>query len=191
MALERLHILIVEPSTIIRRGIISILFDIDSIGVDISEVTDIASVKESIEQEQPDIVIINPLHLGIYTHEQLSEYGVKVIALQSFMLNSIQLECYDGVISIVDSPETIEQTLQKLLALKEAPDNTLSAREQEIVAAIALGQSNKEIADKLCISAHTVMTHRKNIASKLKIRNSAGLTIYAIVNKLISLDEIN
>ena len=66
----------------------------------------------------------------------------------------------------------------------------LSQREKEIVAAIALGKSNKDIASELFISTHTVMTHRKNIATKLKIHNSAGLTIYAIVNKLIDINDI-
>ncbi len=52
------------------------------------------------------------------------------------------------------------------------------------------GLTNKEIADCLCISTHTVITHRRNIASKLQIHSAAGLTIYAIVNKLVELSEI-
>ena len=47
------------------------------------------------------------------------------------------------------------------------------------------GLSNKEIADKLHLSQHTIITHRKNIARKLNIHSTAGLTIYAIVNKMI------
>ncbi len=66
----------------------------------------------------------------------------------------------------------------------------LSQREKEIVAAIAYGKSNKEIAAELFISTYTVMTHRKNIAVKLKIHNSAGLTIYAIVNRLIDVGDV-
>ena len=50
--------------------------------------------------------------------------------------------------------------------------------------------SNKEIADRLCLSVHTVITHRRNIARKLQIHSPAGLTIYAIVNKLVELNEI-
>ncbi|MCH5178745.1 MAG: helix-turn-helix transcriptional regulator [Prevotellaceae bacterium] len=66
----------------------------------------------------------------------------------------------------------------------------LSAREQEIVVCVARGFSNKEIADKLCLSVNTVTTHRRNIARKLQIHSPSGLTIYAIVNKLVTLSEV-
>ena len=63
----------------------------------------------------------------------------------------------------------------------------LSAREVEILKHIAQGRSNKEIADILCLSTHTVMSHRKNIARKLDIHSTAGLTIYAVVNGIVTL----
>ena len=66
----------------------------------------------------------------------------------------------------------------------------LSVREREIVVCIVKGMSNKQIADTLCISTHTVITHRRNIVAKLQIHSPAGLTIYAIVNKLVDLSEI-
>ena len=66
----------------------------------------------------------------------------------------------------------------------------LSAREREIIVCVVKGLTNKQIADALCISTHTVITHRRNIASKLQIHSAAGLTIYAIVNKLVELSEI-
>lgn len=67
---------------------------------------------------------------------------------------------------------------------------TLSAREKEIIVCVVKGMANKQIADALCISTHTVITHRRNIAAKLQIHSAAGLTIYAIVNKLVELSEI-
>lgn len=69
------------------------------------------------------------------------------------------------------------------------PDN-LSTREKEIIAAIALGLSNKEVAERLCISVHTATTHRRNICAKLDIHSAAGLTIYAIVNHLVDINQI-
>ena len=66
----------------------------------------------------------------------------------------------------------------------------MSAREKEIIVCVVKGMTNKQIADALCISAHTVITHRRNIAAKLQIHSAAGLTIYAIVNKLVELSEI-
>lgn len=70
-------------------------------------------------------------------------------------------------------------------------DEQLSDREKEIVACVAKGLSNKDIADKLYLSINTVTTHRRNIARKTNIHSSAGLTIYAIVNKLVTLSEVN
>ena len=66
----------------------------------------------------------------------------------------------------------------------------LSIREKEILLHIVKGLSNKEIADTLCLSTHTVMSHRKNIVRKLNIHSTAGLTIYAIVNGIVSLDNL-
>lgn len=66
----------------------------------------------------------------------------------------------------------------------------LSAREIDVLQLIVKGITNKEIADKLNISLNTVLTHRKNITSKLGIKTVSGLTFYAIMNGLISGDEI-
>ena len=70
------------------------------------------------------------------------------------------------------------------------PQLVLSQREREIVACVACGMSNKQIADKLFLSSHTVTTHRRNICSKLQIHTPSGLTIYAIVHKLVKLQDI-
>ena len=67
---------------------------------------------------------------------------------------------------------------------------TLSEREKEIIVCVTKGMSNKEIADHLFLSVHTVITHRRNISSKLQIRSTAGLIIYAIANKLVCIEEI-
>lgn len=64
----------------------------------------------------------------------------------------------------------------------------LSDREKEVIVAVVQGMSNKEIAEHLCISVNTVITHRKHIARKLQIHSPAGLTIYAIVNGLVRID---
>lgn len=66
-----------------------------------------------------------------------------------------------------------------------APGEKLSAREIEILSAVAQGLLNKEIASKYNISIHTVITHRKNIVRKTGIKTIAGLTAYAILNNLV------
>lgn len=67
----------------------------------------------------------------------------------------------------------------------------LSDREKDVLIQVVKGLSNKEIADVLCISTHTVISHRKNITRKLNIRSTAGLTIYAIVNHLIDINNLS
>jgi DNA-binding CsgD family transcriptional regulator len=67
--------------------------------------------------------------------------------------------------------------------------SALSERETEVLRHVALGLSNKEIADKLFISPHTVITHRKNITARLGIKSISGLTVYAILKNIISMDD--
>ena len=66
----------------------------------------------------------------------------------------------------------------------------LSDREKDIIVCITKGMNNKEIADYLFLSVHTVTTHRRNISNKLQIRTTAGLIIYAIANKLVNIEDI-
>lgn len=107
------------------------------------------------------------------------------------------------IISTQNSPTTSNQinpteelsqsieTLNKLISSIQQPitsksSQNLSLREIEVLKLVAMGYINKEIADKLSISINTVLTHRKNITSKLGIRSVSGLSVYAIMNGLIS-----
>ena len=77
--------------------------------------------------------------------------------------------------------------------ISQSSDNVdnLSDREKEVIISLVQGMTNKEIADHLCISINTVITHRRNIARKLQIHSPAGLTIYAIVNNLVDISAVN
>ena len=104
------------------------------------------------------------------------ELFIPAIALEEVQLkNSGKAKYYDNS--------------KKDLSYKEKSE-ILSEREKDIITCVAKGMSNKEIADKLYLSVHTVTTHRRNIAAKLQIHTSAGLTIYAIVNHLIHIEDI-
>lgn len=69
-------------------------------------------------------------------------------------------------------------------------NEALSDREKDVIVALVQGMANKEIADHLCISINTVITHRRNIARKLQIHSPAGLTIYAIINGLVDISSV-
>ena len=103
---------------------------------------------------------------------------------------------YDDLINIYDSPDELKHKLERLNAEEVTPEpeeeeqQTLSAREKEIVVCVVKGMTNREIADRLYLSTHTVITHRRNIARKLQVHSASGLTVYAIVNKLVELNDI-
>ena len=83
-----------------------------------------------------------------------------------------------------ENPQTEEQDGE------DSANDALSDREKEVIVCVVKGMSNKEIAEQLYISVNTVMTHRRNISRKLQIHSPAGLTIYAIVNGLINLEDV-
>lgn len=80
---------------------------------------------------------------------------------------------------------------QEIRASNPPVVETLSEREREIVRWVALGLSNKEIADRLCLSFHTITTHRRNISEKLNIHSTAALTIFALVHKIIDINDVD
>ena len=111
------------------------------------------------------------------------------------MSESAVIKPYDDSVSLYDEPDVLKEKLNRLLNVDrdkegETGQDVLSGREKEIVTCVVKGMTNKEIADTLFLSAHTVITHRRNIARKLQIHSPAGLTIYAIVNKLVELQDI-
>ena len=108
-------------------------------------------------------------------------------------LDANQLKGYDDSVNLFDDVDSLSHKISLLMNVadeEESDQDSLSQREKEIVGCVVRGMTNKEIAEKLYISVHTVITHRRNITRKLQIHSAAGLTIYAIVNKLVELSEV-
>lgn len=84
----------------------------------------------------------------------------------------------------------LEETILERHVHEEEDDSTLSCREKEVLVCVAKGMINKEIADHLNISIHTVISHRKNISQKTGIKTVAGMTVYALLNKLIDIQSV-
>lgn len=100
---------------------------------------------------------------------------------------------FDEVLSIFDPIDTLAALIERLSSTSTDDIDSakeLSPREKDIVVGIVKGLSNKEIAAEINVSVNTVMTHRRNITRKLQIHSPAALTIYAIVSKLVRLDEV-
>lgn len=85
----------------------------------------------------------------------------------------------------------LEETLsENRSSLGSVDEKVLSMREIDVLKEVAKGMTNREIADHLHISMNTVMTHRKNITTKLNIKTVSGLTFYALINGLITGEDV-
>lgn len=84
----------------------------------------------------------------------------------------------------------VSAKISSMIGKNQEGADALGEREKDVIVALVQGMSNKEIAEHLCISVNTVITHRRNIAHKLQIHSPAGLTIYAIVNNLIDISAV-
>lgn len=111
------------------------------------------------------------------------------IAFQVSLCNDKTLHCFDSSISLFNSAEQIVRHIREAVdrpaVNSYADSHDLTERERDVLILVAKGHTNKEIASMLNISPHTVISHRKNIAHKTGIRSVAGLTVYAILNRLI------
>ena len=94
-------------------------------------------------------------------------------------------------LELLTKQEDVSKNITSMV-FRSGQDNSeaLSDREREVIIGVVQGMSNKEIADHLCISVNTVITHRRNIARKLQIHSPAGLTIYAIVNGFVDISSV-
>lgn len=198
MSDSSLKIAIAEPSVIIRSGLSVALKRIQGIHIQTFEIASYDLLANYIRLHKPDVLILNPSFWGMANLPKIKEDSghntLKCFALLSGMVDESILKFYDEKISLYDTVEQLKEKLDKLFETSTEGNNdetnTLSLREKEILTCVVKGQTNKEIAQTLFLSTHTVITHRRNIARKLEIHSTAGLTIYAIVNKLIELDEI-
>ena len=196
MATNKLSFIIAEKSYIVRTGLLKIINSFNEATV-LKEVTDLQSTIKSVNKHNPDFLIIN-IKLIDDAHEDIRKYfsqktKTKFIIFVGTRRVHEHFSYFDEKISIDDEKADISKKIHKLIKLK-LPDNNLeseglSDREKEVLRQVAMGKTNKEIAEILFISMHTVITHRKNITGKLEIKTVAGLTVYAILNNIIDIEE--
>ncbi len=198
---DKRRVLIVGPSQIVAAGLSSILEESDLYHV-VGVIEQMDSCGERIKVRQPDVVVIDPVVLGygrridLYArYPYLSE--VVTVALAGGYVDEQTLTQLDGTIGLYDEAAQIVRKVGNAVRAsseaarsKRPADNDLSAREREILVAVAQGLMNKEIADRCHISVNTVMTHRKSITRKTGIKTVAGLTVYALLNNYIRQEEL-
>ena len=191
------RIIIAENSPIIAGGINNALTKITGLRPKINEITNKTSLLDIVSSEEIDILIANPTFGGLLHPDEIRKNSlnskIRIIAIELSKLTPQTLSLYEDHIHVTDDISTLSDKILPPEILKnntQEEKETLSAREKEIVSLVVKGFTNQEIADKLYLSIHTVITHRRNIAKKLEIHSATGLTIYAIVNKIVDLSEI-
>ncbi len=195
--MRRYRVVIVEESVVIAEGLRTLLAaDGEFETVYVAE--DIRTLTERFALVAPDAVIVSTaLSCGLPRNIKSAYPDLRnaaVVALSVAVREEDILRQFDGVVNIYDRPQQIARKLRA--AIEQCQTNPydeshdLSERERDVLVRVAKGLSNKEIADELNISIHTVMSHRKNITHKTGIKSVAGLTVYSLLNNLLDRNDV-
>jgi DNA-binding CsgD family transcriptional regulator len=187
--------IVAVESYVLRKGVVTILNRIPGIGV-IREFESSSSLKKYIETRDRDLLLISQSLFDQSFHQLFS--GGDLQERTIILSHQDAREAGNGLPSI-DTGDSKELILKKIHSLLDAQPRghgessifSLSPKEKTIVRLVSLGFTNKQIAGELFLSTHTVITHRKNIGHKLGIKSVSGLTVYAIVNNIITIEEVN
>lgn len=179
---------IIHMSPIIQLGLKSILLSrnigINDVMNSLSDYTVLSNLRDSL------ILIDTQYGDELKKHTKaLKRNGNTIIGISANGFTGSLGPVFDEIININDNADAIflkiSEYTNRVLDIKT--DDQLSDRENEVLTMVAKGFSNKQIADQLFISIHTVITHRKNITFKLGIKSISGLTLYAALNNMIDL----
>ena len=193
--MRRYKIAIIEPSIIIAEGLCKILqssAEADVVGI-YPTLRDFAERRVARDIE---VVIVGSQAVrgGESVRGSVAELGTTIVLLATTMVDEEVLRQVDGVINIYDNEAALLRKLRAAIEQVQAnpysDSHDLSERERDVLILVAKGMANKEIADRLNISIHTVMSHRKNITHKTGIKSVAGLTVYALLNNLLDQNDV-
>ena len=189
------HIIIAEPSYLMKRGISAVISDI--VQAEVIFMDELQELNNYLETNPVDLVFIDEHLLRDKTDRDLFfqlQSEARYIVLTNDRQEIPARKKFTEVISRNAPKEKIIPLLERVLGDSSVEDSKksaiLSERENEVLKQVAMGYTNQQIADRLFISKHTVISHRKNITSKLGIKTVSGLTVYAVLNNLIPKDQI-
>lgn len=189
---SRINIALIEPSHIVFEGISNVLMKFKK-DFYLYRFNDLEELKQSTSKENFNVAIINPSaiqnRLNDFVKLKNAHSNTLWIALIYSFFDDDLLHKFDDTLSVNASLNQIYHKLGQINNSSEkSQQEDLSDREIEVLIQLVKGLANKEIADKLNISIHTVISHRKNITDKTGIKSLSGLTIYAITKKIVPLD---
>ncbi len=191
-------IVLIENAYLLRAGMENLLKELP--GVRLAEIFDGSEKRlaAKVNMLKPDLTVINPQALGEKLHSFLQALNNKTILIgliDEYTPPAISSR-FAYTLNIGESKFGLLDTFNKIPGVapekeeKDDENQPLSAREITVLKYITLGLTNQEIAEKLFLSIHTVTTHRKNITKKLGIKTVSGLTVYALLNKIIEMEDL-
>jgi DNA-binding NarL/FixJ family response regulator len=153
---------------------------------------------EATAQIRADVPQARVLILSMHTTEDFVRRALKAGASGYLVKDSAPLELKLAIEAIRRGETYLSSRVSKALLSglvdgrpteAESSLEALTPRQREILQLIAEGKSTKEIAFSLSVSVKTVETHRAALMDRLGIRDVAGLVVYAVRHKLISVDR--
>jgi DNA-binding NarL/FixJ family response regulator len=192
-----INIIIADASEIINEGLTGIIMNTGQ-HFEVHSASNLCELEQLNIKVRAEIIFINPSliqnQVKLFQSLQKEFLGTQWIGILYSYADPNILSDLNATININDSRNSIISAIQKLLNAESQTENlkqleTLSDREIDVLKLLVEGNANKEIADKLNISTHTVISHRKNISQKTGIKSVSGLTIYAVVKNIISIDS--
>ncbi len=193
---RRYRVALVERSTIIAQGLKALLEQSAEYEV-VCQVESMRALADRMTVLDVDVVVVGSQSFvdGAalrQMHEKMQR--VALVLLSTIVREEDIMRHFDGYINIYDNLQDIVRKLNAAIEQSSvAPysdSHDLSERERDVLILVAQGKANKEIADELNISIHTVMSHRKNITHKTGIKSVAGLTVYALLNNLLDQNDV-
>ncbi len=196
---DKIQVIIAAKQFFYRMGVKTIL-SVIGIESELFEVDTYDKIKSIAKNDSCSFIIISESMLPAPQYDYLDQLTALCLNCRIMIIKDELTEqgnTYPHFLLNTDNQKEILEKFQDFFfepEIKNSESNKekslLSDREIEVLKTIALGYSNKEIADELFISTNTVITHRKNITDKLGIKTIAGLTVYAIINSLINPEEV-
>ncbi len=186
--LSKKSVIIISPNQLQCLGLKNILEEYFN-----PESLSISNVYENTISNKVADFIFMPSDMYLAHSNQVNTLKSKIIIFTEY--ETAYIQGTPDMLNITLPPEELIEQLRSIFQKNLAGDlkdeqEELSTRETEVLKLVAKGFLNKQIADKLSISLHTVISHRKNITRKLGIKTVSGLTVYALLNGLITSKDI-
>jgi len=208
-AMSKITVLLVDDHGLVRRGFRRILEDESDLAV-VGEASDGAEAVRVAKELRPQVIVMdcalpnmngldatrkiltaNPatavLMLSMHSEETWVHQALDAGARGYLLKSIVDMELVTAIRRVARGEIVLDPQVAKTATLKGESSSALTARELEVLQHIVDGQSNKEIAAKLGLSANTVAVHRANIMDALGIHKTAELVVYAIRNGLVNI----